>query len=106
MSSAAIRPELPLSTHRVLHLGGGDRCWRARHGDASGWVDDGNSVATTRGSGLVELEVGLVAVVVGGGRDEGRRGGVEGKARGNALRLLRRRGLGRVAGDGGAFRCA
>jgi len=69
---------------------------RARHGDAGGWVDDGNGIATSGGGGLVKLEARMLVVVAG--RDEGGGSGVEREARSDGLRLLSRRRVRGVAG--------
>lgn len=92
---------LPSAAHGLLHPGGGHGGGWAGHGDASERVDDGNGIATTGGSGLVELETGMVVHVRG---DEGGSGRVEREARGDRLRLLRRGGFRRVAGKRRAFR--
>jgi hypothetical protein len=80
-------PNLPSSTHGLLHLAWRHGGWWARHGNAGGRVDDGDSIATSRSGGLVKLNVGLVLVLDAGRRDEGRRGGVEREARCHSLRL-------------------
>lgn len=92
---AAQGPALPPSTKRLLHPAGRDGGRRAGHGQAVGGVDDGDGVASPGGGGLVKLESGLLALV--GRRDEGWRGGVEREGRGDLLRVLRRRGVRRVA---------
>lgn len=46
---------LPSTTKGLLHRGGGHRRRRAGHGDACGWVDDGDGVATAGGRGLVKF---------------------------------------------------
>jgi hypothetical protein len=95
---------LPTTAHGVLQPGRRDGWRRAGHGNARGGVDDGNGVAAAGGRGLVDLHARMLRLVAGG--DEGGRGRVEREARGNGLGLLRGRGFGRVAGEGGALRSA
>lgn len=95
---------LPAAAHGLLHSGGGHRGRRAGHGDAGQRVNDGNGIAAAGGSGLVELDARELGLH--GGRDERRGGGVEREAGRDRLRLLRRRGFWRVAGQRRTFRGA
>lgn len=89
---------LPSSTEwLLLHS-----VWRHRWGGAGqrqavGGVDDRNGVASPRGGGLVQLEGGLLSVI--GGRNKGRRRGVQRESRRHLLGVLRRRRVRRVAGQ-------
>ena len=94
---------LPSATHALLHPGRRHRLRGARHGDASGGVDDGDSVAAAGGRGLVKLHA---VVAREAGRDERWGGRVEREAGSDSLGLLGRRGFRRVAGEGRALRCA
>ena len=92
---------LPAAADGLLHPGGGDRGWRARHGSAGRGVDNGDGI-TTRSTGrcwLVQLQ-GLLILEVG---DESSGGVVEGKGGSNRVGLLRGGRFRRVARHRGTF---
>jgi len=88
---------LPSPPNRLVHPGRRHRLRRTWHANSCTWIYDGDCVADSCGSGLMDLQWGWRAVICGAWYVR-RNTGIKGKPRSDFLRLLSRWWFGRSAG--------